>query len=75
MSFAAKSPELPEWDYTVHLLAVDSMLAEPVEVVAAYFQEQGSLLLFKDADHTVVDAFRTELVTRIARGDESVDDA
>lgn len=73
---AVKSPELPEWEYTVYLMSVADMSVEPVKgICAAYFQEQGALLLFKDADHTVVEAFRTELVTRIVRGDELVDDA
>ncbi len=70
----SKLPELSEWDYTVHLHAVAGLVDE-VEVTAAYFQEQGSMLLFKDAMHTVVAGFRTDLVTQIVRGDEAVDNA
>lgn len=73
---APKGPNLPEWEYTVYVLSVSEPVVEPVKgVIAAYFQEQGALLLFKDADHTVVEAFRTDLVTRIVRGDEPLDDA
>lgn len=76
MAFTPKSPELPEWEYTVHLLDVPDMAPREVgDIVAAYFQEQGSLTLFKDPEHTVVHAFRTELVTQIVRGDDPVDDA
>jgi hypothetical protein len=74
VTYVPKTPDLPEWDYTVYVQAVGGLLDE-VGVTAAYFQEQGSMLVFKDSEHTVVDGFRTETVLRVARGDEAVDDA
>lgn len=76
MSLPVKSPVLPEWDYTVYVMNPFSMTLEVVEdVEAAYFQQDGALLLFKDAGHTVVQAFRTDLVSRVVRGDELLDDS
>lgn len=75
VSPAGKSPELPEWEFTAHVMDPFSMTMNVVEdITAAYFQEQGALLLFKDAGHTVVEAFRTDLVARVVRGDELLDD-
>lgn len=71
-----KSPVLPEWDYTVYVVNPLSAVPEVVKgIEAAYFQQDAALLLFKDSGHTVVQAFRTELVSRVVRGDELVDDA
>lgn len=76
VSSAGKPVELPEWDYSVYVMNPFSMTLEVVgDVEAAYFQQDGALLLFKDAGHTVVQAFRTDLVSRVVRGDELVDDA
>lgn len=70
-----KSPALSEWDYTVHVMNPFAMELEAVEgIEAAYFQQDGALLLFKDAGHTVVQAFRTDLVSRVVRGAELLDD-
>lgn len=71
----SKVPELPEWEYTVWMFSPGAAPEKVDGIVAAYFQEQGSLLLFKDAGHTVVEAFRTELVTRVMRGEDPLDDA
>jgi hypothetical protein len=69
-----KGPVLSEWDYAVHVMDPFSMSLEVVDgIEAAYFQQDGALLLFKDAGHTVVQAFRTDLVSRVVRGVELVD--
>lgn len=65
--------ELPTYAFTVQTLCPANMLETKSGALrASYFQEQGAYTLFKDTSHTVVEAFRTELVTRIVRTDEPV---
>lgn len=68
----SKLPELPTYAFTVHQMALPSLDVEVGALRASYFQEQGSFLLFKDAGHVVVEAFRTETVVRVVRTDEPV---
>jgi hypothetical protein len=59
---------IPEYLYRV-------TLAEPYsfdEFRAAYFQEQGSFTIFKDAAHAVVSAYQTGLVVGVVREDGNV---
>jgi hypothetical protein len=75
VTYTPASVVLPEWEYTVHLFPVSDLRVEPVDdIVAAYFQEQGSMILFKDAEHTVVRAFQASSILQIVRGDDPVDD-
>ena len=59
---------IPEYVYEVGL--VKPYMGDQFK--AAYFQEQGTFTIFKDAAHAVVHAYRTDLVASIARKDSSV---
>lgn len=59
---------IPEYLYRVTLVEPYSF----DEFRAAYFQEQVSFTVFKDAAHAVVSAYRTELVVAVTREDGGV---
>lgn len=54
-------------------LGIGSKAVESEPIEASYFQEQGVYTLFKDAGHVVVEAYKTDLVTRVVRSEEPVD--
>ncbi len=65
--------DLATYAFTVHTISPATMTETASGALrASYFQEQGAYTLFKDDSHMVVEAFRTELVTRIVRTDEPV---
>lgn len=63
---------MPMYEFTVYVLEERGLLEE-YKVVAAYFQESGRYTCIKDADHAVVEAYRTDLVTRIVRTEKPVE--
>lgn len=67
--------ELHTFEFQVWTLplshGLEAVKSPPIE--ASYFQEQGVYTLFKDSGHVVVEALKTELVTRIVRSEEPVD--
>lgn len=72
----SKLPDIPTYEFRVWTLPVglgSEVLNESDPIEAAYFQEQGVYTLFKDGCHVVVEALKTELVTRIVRSEEPVD--
>lgn len=66
-------PNLPEYEFTVTAIDSPSGMTSQFKVVASYFQEQGSMLLFKAADHTVVEGHLMAMVPRVVRGARVVD--
>lgn len=52
-------------------LGTDAVKSGPIH--ASYFQEQGVYTLFKDDEHVVVEALKTEFVVRIVRSEEPVE--
>jgi hypothetical protein len=69
----SKLPVLPLYAYTVHWTGLDG-LTQKAAITASYFQESGVYTVFKDTDHSVVEAFKTECVTRIVRTEKPVVD-
>lgn len=67
-----KAFDMPLYAFTVHTALADKTLASSGAITAAYFQEQGAYTVFKDTEHAVVEAFRTDLVTRIVRTEKPV---
>lgn len=59
------------YKFTVTWMGLDGLTQEAV-VTAAYFQEAGPYTVFKDVEHAVVEAHKTDLVTRIARAEQPV---
>lgn len=71
----SKLPSLPLYAFTVHTVSpANGLPAELVALTAAYFQESGPYTVFKDVDHSVVEAFKTDFVTRIVRTEKPVVD-
>lgn len=70
----SKLPGLPLYAFTVHTLLVGAGAVEEASgaITAAYFQESGAYTVFKDTEHMVVEAFKTDLVTRIVRTEKPV---
>lgn len=64
----SKADSLPSVAHTVRVHDVDTLVKD-YQVQAAYFQETGRFTVFKDDAHAVIDAFRTDTVLRITRGD------
>jgi hypothetical protein len=67
----SKLSDLPLYAFTVHTLEPDGLLREGA-ITASYFQEQGVYTVFKDTEHAVVEAYKTEFVTRIVRTEKPV---
>ena len=65
---------LPTHVYTVTFILPDAPgpLIDKAELAASYFVEEGTLLLFKDTAHAVVEAYKSDLVTRIVRTEKPV---
>ena len=70
----SKLPDLPLYAFTVHTMPLIEGFPEESAgaITAAYFQESGAYTVFKDSEHTVVEAYKTELVTRIVRTEKPV---
>lgn len=66
-----KGSDIPSYRFQVEIRSLDG-LCEEHTVHSAYFQDAGVYTVFKDADHAVIQAFRTDLVTRIVRTGASV---
>lgn len=69
----SKLSDLPTYEYTVYALGADGLPDEAGPIEASYFQEQGSLLLFKDADHVAIEAFKLEHIVRVSRASEPLE--
>jgi hypothetical protein len=67
----SRMSKLPVYPFTVHWTGLDGLGREG-ELTAAYFQESGQYTFFKDVDHSVVEAFKTDRVTRIVRAERPV---
>lgn len=69
----SKLPSLPVYEFTVHTGASFGE-EQSHTLTAAYFQESGTYYtVFKDTEHAVVEAYRTDLVKRIVRSERPVD--
>lgn len=68
----SKAAFLPLFGFTVHTVNAEGSPDELKSLTAAYFQESGRYTVFKDVEHTVVEAFRTDLVTRVVRTEQPV---
>jgi hypothetical protein len=71
----SKLPNLPVYAFTVHTrdqYADGTFKVTTGAITASYFQEQGQYTVFKDTEHAVVEAYRTDLVTRIVRTEKPV---
>lgn len=66
-----KVTRLPLYAFTVEWTGLDGLGREGA-ITAAYFQEQGAYTVFKDPEHTVVEAFKTACVTRIVRTEKPI---
>jgi hypothetical protein len=68
----SKGPSMPVYRFTV---LVSGAGAVPVEhnVKACYFQESGKYTVLKDAEHAVVDAYKTDAVLRISRAEKPLE--
>lgn len=70
----SNAPDLPVYAFTVHMVSPTGLPQESSgAITAAYFQESGPYTVFKLADHSVVEAFKTDYVTRIVRTEQPVD--
>lgn len=68
----SKAGFLPLYGFTVHTVTPGGLQAESGAITAAYFQESGRYTVFKDTEHTVVEAYLTDLVTRVVRTEQPV---
>jgi hypothetical protein len=68
----SKLSDLPTYAFTVHTVDVD-LKSQVGAITASYFQEQGAYTVFKDSEHAVVEAYKTDLVMRIVRTEQPVD--
>lgn len=72
----SKLPDLPVYDFDVFVMDVGGVAAlddDQSSVTASYFQESGVYTVFKDTDHSVVKAYKTDLVVLIERSEQPVD--
>lgn len=68
----SKAPSIPAFRYTV-LTVSPGGLPDEHTVRACYFQESGAYTVWKDAEHAVVDAFKTSAVLRISRAEKPLE--
>lgn len=71
----SKLPDLPSYEFVVVLASPVEMSMEDRTVTSAYFQEERSYTLFKDAGHAVVAAFKTDSVIQVLRAEKPVEHA
>lgn len=63
----SKPVGMPVYVFTVYTVEPTGIEWDSGMVTAAYFQEAGAYTVFKDAEHAVVEAYKTAYVSRIVR--------
>lgn len=59
------------YTFTVTWTGLDGLVQEGT-ATAAYFQESGPYTVFKDVEHAVVGAYKTDAVVRVVRAEQPV---
>lgn len=62
---------MPTYAFTVYTME-PGIEGDSGAITAAYFQESGAYTVFKDSEHAVVEAYKTEFVSRIVRTEKPV---
>lgn len=67
----SKVSDMPLYAFTVYTTE-SGIEWDSGTITAAYFQESGAYTIFKDAEHAVIEAYKTAYVSRIVRTEKPV---